>query len=60
MSTWTTIQETTAREPYTGPRTGDFDVRLEALAVIAEGLEGDPAALAAFRDAVREARVTCR
>jgi hypothetical protein len=46
--------------PYTGPQTGDFDVRLEALPAIAERLEGSPGALAAFRAAVTEARVTCR
>lgn len=45
---------------YTGPETGDFDASLEALAAIAERLQGNPDALAAFTAAVREARVACR
>jgi len=50
-----------AGEPaYTGPRTGDFDASLAALAAMAERLEGSPGALARFTAAVREARAACR
>jgi len=46
-------------EPFPGPKTGDFDASLEALAAMAERLEGNPEALAEFEAAVRRARVTC-
>lgn len=45
---------------YTGPQTGDFDASLEALAAVAERLQGNPEALAEFEAAVRRARVACR
>lgn len=49
-----------ASGPYTGLETGDFDASLEALAAVAERLQGNPDALAEFEAAVRRARVACR